>query len=731
MGCRIKGLSDHWGVGPKGCRTNMYAPCKVCNRDHDVKNCASFLNINLNERKDFLKENHLCFGCYGQNHISIGCIQKHKCDTCGKRHPTALHDPNFTFRGNNDAPSTQQTQEQENSAQVQIYPTIDTVWEAVLPVKVKQNGKEAVTYALLDTGSTGCFMTESLQKEINAESTDVTLRLRTVGGTTFSNTSVAMGLIVSDMSGNNVIKLPKTYIKEEIPVSHQQIPKPHILKQWSHLKELATKLPSYNNELEIGLLIGSNCPTAMEPLQVIPTEGNGPLAVRYRLGWTISGPCRVMNDENSIVCNRIVVREISTVRESILPAEILQMMELDFSERDTGTLPGECAYSQEDKEFMKYAEKGITFENGHYEVPLPFRDPEETIHNNRSQALKRILWQKEKMLKDPKYLSDYTLFISKLLQKGYAYKVPAEEVNEKHKVRYLPHHGVYHPKKGKIRVVFDCSAKFQGQSLNDTLLTGPDLTNSLVGVLTRFRQEQHAFMADIESMFYQVRVPKSQHNLLRFLWWPEGNLDAQLEEYCMSVHIFGAASSPSIANFALKTTADRAEQEYSPLVADTIRHNFYVDDCLKSVSNETVGMTLVSDLYRACANGGFHLTKFMSNNIHLLSSLPEEECAADLRSLDFDNDSTLIERALGIQWDIKKDQLRFSVQLKANPVTRRGILSTISSIYDPLGFIAPLLLPAKKILQDLCNADIGWDDDIPNEYKDTTRRISERRCLYP
>ena len=78
---------------------------------------------------------------------------------------------------------------------------------------------------------------------------------------------------------------------------------------------------------------------------------------------------------------------------------------------------------------------------------------------------------------------------------------------------------MYHPKKpDKIRVVFDCSAKCAGSSLNDQLLQGPDLTNSLVGVLTRFRQESVAFMSDIEAMFYQVFVPEEQRDFLRFLW---------------------------------------------------------------------------------------------------------------------------------------------------------------------------------------------------------------------
>ena len=107
----------------------------------------------------------------------------------------------------------------------------------------------------------------------------------------------------------------------------------------------------------------------------------------------------------------------------------------------------------------------------------------------------------------------------------------------------------------KLRVVFDCGAEYQGTSLNARLFQGPDLTNSLIGVLTRFRQKPTAFMADIEAMFHQVRVPKEDMDLLIFLWWPDGQLSSKLEEYRMVVHIFCATSSPSCANFALQQCA--------------------------------------------------------------------------------------------------------------------------------------------------------------------------------
>ena len=87
------------------------------------------------------------------------------------------------------------------------------------------------------------------------------------------------------------------------------------------------------------------------------------------------------------------------------------------------------------------------------------------------------------------------------------------------KTWYIPHHGVVHPAKpGKVCVVFDCSAECRGTSLNNQLISGPDLTNQLVGVMTRFREEQVAFIADVEAMFHQVRLSVDQRSLLRFLW---------------------------------------------------------------------------------------------------------------------------------------------------------------------------------------------------------------------
>ncbi|XP_058622265.1 uncharacterized protein LOC131533856 [Onychostoma macrolepis] len=231
------------------------------------------------------------------------------------------------------------------------------------------------------------------------------------------------------------------------------------------------------------------------------------------------------------------------------------------------------------------------------------------------------------------------------ISKGYAEKVPDKQLHRKDgRLWYIPHHGIYHKRKGKIRVVFDCTSTFQGTSLNSELLQGPDLTNTLLGVLLRFRQDTVAVMADIEGMFHQVKVSEEDKDFLRFLWWPDGNMNYPLSEYRMTVHLFGAVSSPSCA----KRTADDNEGKAEAEVLSTIRNNFYVDDCPKSVQNEKLVVDLVNGLRTTCATGGFKLTKWVSSSRSVLATIPEEDRTKDIKTLDLEKDKFPMERALGI-----------------------------------------------------------------------------------
>lgn len=304
-----------------------------------------------------------------------------------------------------------------------------------------------------------------------------------------------------------------------------------------------------------------------------------------------------------------------------------------------------------------------------------------------------------------------------IVKRGDAEKVPEMEIN-KEPTWYIPHHGIYHPQKpGRIHVVFDGSAKFQNTSLNEHLLSGPDLTNTLVGVLCRFRKGQVAIMCDVERMFHQFHVVAEDQDYLRFLWWEDGNMDKPPSVFRMRVHLFGAASSPGCANFGFKHLAAQGEGKFSQATIKFIQRNFYVDDGLASVDSEEEAIQLVKEARDLCNSGKLHLHKFISNNKEVIASIPKKECAGGATDLDLALGEPKIERALGVQWCVTSDTFHFRVIVKDNPCTRRRVLSTVVSIFDPLGFVAPYILVGKRILQRMCQDKLDWDEPLPDDLK--------------
>ncbi|KAI3374200.1 hypothetical protein L3Q82_006054 [Scortum barcoo] len=194
-------------------------------------------------------------------------------------------------------------------------------------------------------------------------------------------------------------------------------------------------------------------------------------------------------------------------------------------------------------------------------TPLPFRSPRRWLPNNREQALSRLTSLLRTLERKPKMKADFVAFMQNIFDRNQAELAPP--LKEGDECWYLPIFGVYHPQKpDKIRVVFDSSAQYHSISLNDVLLTGPDLNNSLLGVLLRFRRETIAVIADIEQMFHSFLVREDNRDFLRFLWFKENDPNQEIVEYRMKVHVFGNSPSPAVAIYGLRRAAEHGAGEY-------------------------------------------------------------------------------------------------------------------------------------------------------------------------
>lgn len=722
-------------------KITTYRSCLFCSGEHSLDVCNKLTRRSHSEKMNFLKTKGICFGCLHTGHFSRDCKKRSICNICSLKHPSLLHIYSYE-KEDTSGQKKAEFKPAVGSAMVSLQTSgltgagKDNCALSIVPVcvKSKKGNSVVMTYAFLDSGSSASFCTESLMNKLNLPGKRVNILLRTMSQDKSVGSYVLKDLEVSGLSQEVYCALPEVYTQETMPVTTANIASQKDLECWPHLSNIC--LPKINAGIE--LLIGANVPEALEPWEIIRSQDNGPYAVRTMFGWTVNGPLKGVTiigddaaDQSPVTVNRIAVMKLEELWKQQFKADFPETVH----EEQTGM-------SKEDQQFMNYMSHSAKLINGHYYIGLPFRDADVVMPRNRRIAEQRALTLQRKFKVNSSFHAEYTTFMEDVIYKGYAERVPVAELERcDGRLWFIPHHGVYHPKKHKIRVVFDCGASYQGISLNGKLLQGPDLTSSLVSVLVRFRLESVALMADIESMFHQVRVHPEDCDLLRFLWWPEGNINGNLEEYRMLVHLFGATSSPSCSSFALRKCAMDQKDLFDSKTLDVVFNNFYVDDCLVSVPSESEAVQLYKDLTNMCANGGFHLTKWMSNSRAVLGSIPEKDREKKVKDLDLDSDTLPLERALGVQWCAESDAFHFKVVVKDRPLTRRGILSVVSSIYDPLGFLSPVILSAKRILQDLCREGIGWDNVIPPMYVqrwmnwlDDLHRLDSfkvRRCLKP
>ena len=238
------------------------------------------------------------------------------------------------------------------------------------------------------------------------------------------------------------------------------------MKPWPYLEKVVSELEELQSS-DIGLLIGADCPLALEPREVICSQGNGPYAYKTLLGWCVVGPVYRTTNVQNINCHRIAVvntdkRKLSkhhfNIGNQVEDTKIKEMFqEIYNTDFKVTRLPSELdalspnmqSYSVEDRKFVELMNKEVKLEDKQYTVPLPFRDKDVKMPCNRQIAVKRTVSLKRKFQKDPEFFEQYKSFMKELLKKGYAEKIKPSELDLEGGW-YLPHHGVKHPcKPGK------------------------------------------------------------------------------------------------------------------------------------------------------------------------------------------------------------------------------------------------------------------------------------------
>ncbi|KAE8608068.1 hypothetical protein XENTR_v10011388 [Xenopus tropicalis] len=522
----------------------------------------------------------------------------------------------------------------------------------------------------------------------------------------------------------------------QLPNNREEIPTPNAARHQPHLKDIADKIPPLDESAEILILLGRDIPRVHKVQDQTSGPSDAPYAQKLELGWVLIGevcldrvrkPYKVNTCKTDLMEDRgKLFGKSCSCHYQIRPKPNTSLQIICGSEEDicykslspnfgssifhTTCNDNKIAPSIEDKEFIKIMDKEFVKGDSN-SWTAPFRSPRVVLPNNSAQAKSRFDSLKRTLGNKPIMREHFVAFMKKILDNNHAEPAPPLKTGEE--CWYLPSFGVYHPRKpDQIRVVFDSSAQFKGVSLNN-VLTGPNLTNSIIGVLVRFRKERVAFMADVQQMFHCFLIREDHRNYLRFLWHRNNDLDEDVIEYRMRVHVFGNSPSPAVATYGLRRTAKEGEAEFGHDVRQFIERDFYVDDCLKSLSTPKEAINLLKRTQHLLSSANLRLHKIVSNNSELMKAFDPKDHASDLKDLDLTKDLLPTQRSLGLHWDVNQDTFTFQVSTEERPFTRRGVLSTVNSLYDPLGFVAPITVQGKLILRQLTEDRVDWNVTLP------------------
>ena len=468
-----------------------------------------------------------------------------------------------------------------------------------------------------------------------------------------------------------------------------------------HLQNLHLAHPVTNSKFfDVDVLIGANYYWTLVGNTTI--RGPGPTAVASKVGYLVSGPLLSAfadSPKPSVVLNISTMKHFDIAQFWTL--ESLGIQPETESTSITETYQSEC----------------IEFSSGKYIARLPWKKDHPELLPNFFICERRTRSSIKQLFKTPSMLTSYDSIIRDQLQRGFIEKVPVDELHNINSVHYIPHFGVKKDSPATpLRVVYDCSCKTKaGISLNDCLETGPPLQNQMLDILLRFRVHRVGLSADIEKAFHQIGLQKEDRNFIRFLWLSDiTNIDSNMDCYRFRVIPFGARCSPfillSVIKYHLKQT--------STATAVDMDLDIYVDNLMTGSETTEEAIEFYQEANTTLRKAGLHLQSWGSN-----SSIIDDRAKSDGVNVE-----SHITKTLGLTWDRSCDTLSLPEfhlsKFCYSKTSKRDVHGGVSTVYDPLGFISPVTISAKILIQELWKSKFGWDDHLPAIFRERWRGVA-------
>ncbi|XP_018400324.1 PREDICTED: uncharacterized protein LOC108777841 [Cyphomyrmex costatus] len=677
--------------------------CPLCKNSHWLYACPSFRKLSSHERLREAKRLKVCLNCL-RSHPERECTFG-SCQRCKRRHNTMLHldSDNSQTKSVNVESSETSSQKGESDSSVRTSTTATTshcankgVVQSLLSTAIvlvrDHNGHYQECRALLDSASQSHFMTEELCQRLQLKTFKINHLINGIGETNVFVNNRTTTVIKSkyneyqtELSCLVVKTITGVVPSDKFDVDQFTIPKTILLAD-----------PKYNIPAKVDLLIGVALFYNLLQERRINLSNNQLILQETKLGWIIGGayvPCK-----SSIQCN-------TSQSYLSLNTQIQEQLER-FWQLEEVVIPK--PYTREEQLCEdNFASTHQRDHDGKFIVQLPMKSSISLLGKSREIAEKRLRSVERKFYKDAELKEAYIDFMQEYERLGHMSEIGETEDNDEHAI-YIPHHAVVKSTSSttKVRVVFDASCKTtSGKSLNDILLVGPTVQNTLFNIILRFRQHTYVITSDIHKMYRQVLLQPDQRDLQRVLWRkPSGTTQA----FRLNTVTYGLASAPFLVIRCLYQLALECQTDL-PEVSETIKQDFYVDDLITGGNNLQQLKTLKKDITNVLRSGQFELHKWNSNEKSILSV--EEEEATDL--VNFDKEVN----TLGLIWRTNSDtfQNRISSRIQPSKLTKRVLLSINSQIFYPLGLIGPITVRSKLLLQDLWRLKIDWDDPVPIE----------------